>query len=142
MKVQVQRLPHARDLPLPGYANAGDAGLDIHAAEEKALKAGETATVKTGLCMAIPEGCVGLIWDRSGLAARDAVHTLAGVVDAGYRGEIQVVLRNAGGREFAITRGMRIAQLLIQPVVKAELEESPSLEKTARNEGGFGSSGR
>lgn len=141
MKVQVQRLPHARGLPLPGYAKPGDAGMDICAAEEKVLKPGETAMVKTGLCMAIPAGYVGLIWDRSGLAARDALHTLAGVVDAGYRGEISVVLRNGGERAFTITRGMRIAQLLIQPVIHAELEELPSLDRTARDGGGFGSTG-
>jgi len=127
---------------LPSYAHEGDAGLDLCAAKAMTLPPGETVMVSTGIRAAIPMGHVGLIWDRSGLATKHRLHTFAGVIDAGYRGEIQVVLRNAGGREFAITRGMRIAQLLIQPVVKAELEESSSLDKTARNEDGFGSSGR
>jgi dUTP pyrophosphatase len=91
--------------------------------------------------MAIPEGFVGLIWDKSGLSLR-GVHRLAGVVDAGYRGEVRVVLANLSREPFAIQRGMKIAQMLIQPVATVEVVEAEELGGTSRGEGGFGSSGR
>lgn len=138
----VHRLPHGKDLPLPAYAHAGDAGLDLCSAEDHVLRPGETAVLKTGVCMAIPAGHVGLIWDRSGLAAKNSVHTLAGVVDSTYRGELQVVLKNSGNVDFPITRGMRIAQMLIQPVLSVTVQESDSLDDTARGKEGFGSTGK
>ena len=138
----IQRLSHGKDLSLPCYAHDGDAGLDFCAAEDKVIAAGETALVKTGFCVAIPSGYVGLVWDRSGLAARHAVHTLAGVIDSGYRGEIQVVLRNSGTSAFPVSRGMRVAQMLIQPVATAVVVEADALEATVRNDGGFGSTGQ
>jgi len=126
---------------LPNYAHEGDAGFDLCSTESYLLKPGEKQLVSTGIALAIPDGHVGLIWDRSGLAAKHSMHALAGVVDSGYRGEVKVVLKNLGMVEFEVSPGMRIAQMLIQPVVTASLEESHSLEETSRNEGGFGSTG-
>jgi dUTP pyrophosphatase len=139
VSVQVQRL--APDLPLPSYSHKGDAGLDFHASETITIQPDASATVKTGIIMAIPEGYAGLIWDRSGLAAKQNIHTLAGVVDSTYRGEIQVVLKNLGLKSITITKGMRIAQMLIQPVASATIQESELLATTARGKGGFGSTG-
>ncbi len=138
MKLKIQKIA---DVPLPKYAHPGDAGMDLYSAEDLVLKPGERKVVKTGICVAIPEGHVGLVWDRSGLAAKNSLHVLAGVIDSGYRGEIGVVLINLSDEKFEITKGMRIAQMLIQPVVSVEIEETKSLDETSRNEGGFGSTG-
>ena len=91
--------------------------------------------------MAIPEGHVGLIWDRSGMAAKHGLHCLAGVVDSGYRGEIGVVMKHLGDEPFTVEKNMRIAQMLIQPVAAATIEEADSLEETDRGKDGFGSTG-
>jgi len=139
MKMQIQRV--TKEVDMPSYAHDGDAAFDLRAAEEGVLKPGEKKVFKTGLKMAIPLGHVGLIWDRSGLAAKNGVHVLAGVVDSGYRGEVGVVLKNLGEEDIEVTLNMRIAQMLIQPVVSANLEETEDLEATARGEGGFGSTG-
>jgi dUTP pyrophosphatase len=139
MKLQIQRT--TKEVDMPSYACDGDAAFDLRSAEEGALKPGEKKVFKTGLKMAIPPGHVGLIWDRSGLAAKNGIHVLAGVVDSGYRGEVGVVLKNLGEEDVEITLNMRIAQMLIQPVVSANLEETEELEETARGEGGFGSTG-
>lgn len=138
MKLKIQRIS---DVEMPFYANIGDAAFDLRAAEEHVLKPGQKIIVKTGLKMAIPAGHVGLIWDRSGLAAKNGVHVLAGVVDSGYRGEVGVVLKNLGEEDIEIVKNMRIAQMLIQPVVSALIEETDSLDETERGEGGFGSTG-
>lgn len=126
---------------IPKYAHKGDAGFDLYSAEDYLLSPGETVLVSTGISMAIPEGYVGLIWDRSGLAAKNSIHVLAGVVDSGYRGEVCVVLKNLGNEDFKVSKNMRIAQMLIQPVASAVIEESDSLDNTTRGEGGFGSTG-
>jgi dUTP pyrophosphatase len=97
--------------------------------------------VKTGLAFAIPSGYVGLIWDRSGLAAKHGLHKLAGVIDAGYRGEVGVVLINHGSESFTVEKGMRVAQMLIQSVERVSLTEVEDLDETKRGEGGFGSTG-
>ena len=138
MKLRIQRIA---DVEMPSYAHDGDAAFDLRSAEEHLLKPGHKAIVKTGLKMAIPEGHVGLIWDRSGLAAKNGVHVLAGVVDSGYRGEVGVVLKNLGDADVEITKNMRIAQMLIQPVVTTNIEESKELDNSKRGEGGFGSTG-
>ena len=138
MKLKIQKIA---DVEMPFYAHEGDAAFDLRAAEEYVLKPGQKIIVKTGLKMAIPSGHVGLIWDRSGLAAKNGVHVLAGVVDSGYRGEVGVVLKNLGEDDIEITKNMRIAQMLIQPVVTAEIEETESLDESKRGEGGFGSTG-
>src|SRR3989338_2390645 len=139
IKVKIKKIKD--DAVIPSYAHDGDAGVDLYSTEDYLLKPGDRVLVSTGISMAIPQGYVGLIWDRSGLAAKNSMHVLAGVVDSGYRGEVCVVLKNLSNEEFKVTKNMRIAQMLIQPVVSAIIEESDSLDKTSRNEGGFGSTG-
>ena len=138
MKVKIQRIS---DVDMVSYAKEGDAAFDLRSAEEGVIAPGEKKVIKTGLKMAIPQGHVGLVWDRSGLAAKHALHVLAGVIDSGYRGEVGVVLKNLGDAPVEITKNMRIAQMLIQPVVRAHLEEVDQLDETERGDTGFGSSG-
>ena len=127
---------------LPSYANPGDAGMDFYSAENYVLRPNERKTVKTGIAMAIPVGYVGLIWDKSGLASKKGIKTMAGVVDSGYRGEIQIVLHNLGNEDFVVEKDMKIAQMLIQPIHKPRLEEVAELDETKRGDGGFGSTGK
>jgi dUTP pyrophosphatase len=139
-----QRVPYQLDadgIEAPDYAHPGDAGFDLRASHEVSIPAGSRVMAPTGLRLAIPAGHVGLVWDRSGLAAKHGIHCLAGVIDSGYRGEVKVVLQNLGGEDFVVERGMRIAQMLIQPVVSVELAQVDNLEESARGEGGFGSTG-
>ena len=139
MEIRIQRLD--KELELPDYAHEHDAAMDLRAAHEETLAAGEKKIVKTGIKIAIPTGHAGLIWDRSGLAAKNSIHTLAGVIDAGYRGEVGVVMINLGGEEFKVDKGMRIAQMLIHPIVNVKVTEVDELDETERGEGGFGSTG-
>ena len=143
--VAVMRLPHGRDLPLPAYETAHAAGMDLPAAVEAdlILKPGERALVPTGLAIALPEGFEAQVRPRSGLAARNGVTVLnsPGTVDADYRGEVKVILANLGPEPFTVTRGMRIAQMIVAPVSRAALEEVEALPETTRGAGGFGSTG-
>jgi len=141
VRVAIARLDGA--LPLPRYAREGDAGLDLHAARDIALGAGERALVETGIAVAIPAGWAGFVLPRSGLALRDGVTVLnaPGLIDAGYRGEIKVLLINSGSTRVTLARGERIAQLVIQQVGRAELVEVASLPPSDRGAGGFGSTG-
>jgi dUTP pyrophosphatase len=139
MKLRIKRINSEAKLPL--YQHSGDAGLDLFSAVDAVIAAGEVKAIPTGIKMSIPEGYVGLIWDKSGLSLRGA-HRLAGVVDAGYRGEVRVVMANLSREPFAIQKGMKIAQMLIQPVVTVEIVEADELDDTSRGEGGFGSTGR
>jgi len=141
VQVLVTRTKDAEQFPLPAYQRAGDAGLDLRAAETVELQPGQRHPVKTGLHVALPEGFVGLVRDRSGLASRNGLHILAGVIDSNYRGEIQAVIINLGDKPYAIKPGDRIAQLIILPCVKAELRETDKLPETERNSAGFGSTG-
>ena len=132
------------DLPLPSYAHPGDAGADLVAAEEVELLPGGRAAVRTGVALAIPPGYVGLVHPRSGLAARLGVTVLnaPGTVDAGYRGEILVILVNHDrANTVKISRGDRIAQLVVQRVERAVFQVVDELDETARGEGGHGSTG-
>lgn len=132
------------DLPLPAYAHPGDAGADLVAAEETELAPGARAAVRTGVAVAIPEGYVGLVHPRSGLAARLGVTVLnaPGTVDAGYRGEILVILINHDhSSTVKISRGDRIAQLVVQRVERAAFQVVDELDDTARGAGGHGSTG-
>jgi dUTP pyrophosphatase len=146
--LHVMRLPHAENLPLPAYQSAYAAGLDLLAAISSAgpvtIAPGDRVLVPTGLAVALPEGYEAQVRPRSGLAARHGLTILnsPGTVDADYRGEIQVLLVNLGSESVTITRGMRIAQLVIAPVVRAHIVEAASLDKTSRGSGGFGSTGR
>jgi len=136
----VKRL-HA-DAVLPVYKHPGDAGMDLSAVEAVTVAPGEIVTVPTGLAFAIPDGYVGLVHPRSGLASRGlTVANAPGTIDAGYRGEVKVLLINLGREIFAIEKGDRIAQMVIQQVAHLPLVESANLDATLRGSGGFGSTG-
>lgn len=143
--VSVKRLPHNEDLPLPAYETAQSAGLDLPAAVtgDLVLAPGARVLVPTGLAIALPEGYEAQVRPRSGLAVRDGLTVLnsPGTVDADYRGEVKVILANLGNEPFTIERGMRIAQMVIAPVVQARLEEVSDLPDSVRGTGGFGSTG-
>jgi len=126
---------------LPEYATEGAAGADLRASEPVTLPPGGRAAVPTGLHLEIPPGHVGLVWPRSGLAVRHGIDTLAGVIDSDYRGEVNVVLVNHGQEPVTIAAGDRIAQLLIQPAVRARFTRG-AVAATTRAAGGFGSTGR
>jgi len=143
--VAVRRLPHAEGLPLPAYETAHAAGVDLIAAVEAdvILPPGGRALIPTGLAIALPEGYEAQVRPRSGLAARDGVTVLnsPGTIDADYRGEVKVILANLGEAPFAVTRGMRIAQMVVAPVARLEWSVTETLPETARGAGGFGSTG-
>jgi dUTP pyrophosphatase len=147
IEVRIVRLPHARDLPLPQYQSALAAGLDLLAAVPAdaavEIPRGGRAIIPTGVAIALPPGSEGQIRPRSGLAARHGVTVLntPGTIDADYRGELQVILVNTGAELFAVSRGMRIAQLIIAPIQRAKLVEWNSLDATERASGGLGSTG-
>ncbi|MEK7130980.1 MAG: dUTP diphosphatase [Patescibacteria group bacterium] len=126
---------------IPHYAHQGDAGMDIFSAEETIIKAGEIKNIKTGVKMELPEGFVGLVWDKSGLALKNGLKTMAGVIDASYRGEIIIVLANLSNQDYKIEKGQKIAQMLIQKVEQVKIEEARELSETKRGEDGFGSTG-
>jgi dUTP pyrophosphatase len=140
-ELRVRRLDP--DVPMPSYAHEGDAGLDLAAAADLILEPGERAAVPTGLAVAIPDGWVGLVHPRSGLARRHGVTVTnaPGTIDAGYRGEVQVLLINLGHDPVTLRRGDRIAQLLLQEVGRARVIEVVELDDTSRGDGGFGSTG-
>jgi dUTP pyrophosphatase len=147
MRLDVLRLPHGADLPLPSYQSAGAAGLDLLAAvaadQPVIIAAGHRALIPTGLAVALPIGTEGQVRPRSGLAARHGVTVLnsPGTIDADYRGEIQVILINLGQESFAVTRGMRIAQLIVAPAMQVIIRETANLDETTRGVAGFGSTG-
>ena len=129
---------------IPAYAHPGDAGADLCATAPVVLAPGERATVGTGVALALPEGFVGFVVPRSGLAARHGITIVnsPGTVDAGYRGEIRVTLLNTDAREpYAVAEGDRIAQLVVMPVARASFVPVESLPASSRGEGGFGSTG-
>lgn len=142
LEVLIQRLD--KELPLPQYAKAGDAGIDIYARIDCTLAPGERAMVPTGIAIAFPEGYVCLAHPRSGLAAKHGISIVnaPGTIDAGYRGEIQVILINTDSKNtFEIKRGDRIAQLVFQKVEQASFQEVSELPSSERGAGGFGSTG-
>ncbi|GGC28567.1 deoxyuridine 5'-triphosphate nucleotidohydrolase [Siccirubricoccus deserti] len=143
--IHVTRLPHAEGLPLPSYATAGAAGMDLLAAVAAPLviPPGGRALVPTGLCIALPPAHELQVRPRSGLALKHGI-TLPnspGTIDEDYRGELQVIILNAGREAFTVERGMRIAQAVLAPVTRAVWAEVETLPETARGEGGFGSTG-
>lgn len=145
--VRIRRLAHAADLPLPQYQSDLAAGMDLLAAvpaeSPVQIAAGTQATIPTGLTLALPAGLEGQVRPRSGLAARHGITVLnaPGTVDADYRGEVQVILVNHGRHSFAVERGMRIAQLVIAPVLRVRWLEGEVASDTGRGAGGFGSTG-
>jgi dUTP pyrophosphatase len=143
--IEVVRLPHAADLPLPGYATAGAAGMDLLAAvpEPLVVAPGARALVPTGLRLALPPGHELQVRPRSGLALRHGVvlPNSPGTIDEDFRGELQVIVLNAGSEPFTVERGMRIAQAVLAPVTRAAWREVEALPDSARGAGGFGSTG-
>ncbi|MER8499860.1 MULTISPECIES: dUTP diphosphatase [unclassified Mesorhizobium] len=141
------RLPHGEGLPLPAYESSGAAGMDLRAAvpDDRPLLIlpGKRALVPTGLVLEIPEGVEGQVRPRSGLAVKHGLTCLntPGTIDSDYRGEVKVLLINLGDEDFAVTRGMRIAQIVFAPVTQATVEERTLAGGTARGSGGFGSTG-
>jgi dUTP pyrophosphatase len=143
VKLQIKRLDAS--LPLPSYARTGDAGLDLLAAEDVTLGPGDRYAVPTGIALAIPEGYAGFVHARSGRALREglALVNAPGLIDSGYRGEVKVIVVNLDpSQKIEIKRAEKIAQLVIQPVVQADIEVVDELSESERGEGGFGSTGR
>lgn len=139
MKLLIQKIYD--DAKLPAVSYTGDAGMDLFSYRDFTIKPQERVSIPTGIKMAIPEGCVGLVWDKSGLAFKGGLKSMGGVVDAGYRGEIMVCLVNLSDTEYVLHKGDKVAQMIIQPFIAPEVEESLNLEETHRGERGFGSSG-
>jgi dUTP pyrophosphatase len=143
VEVRVKRLNHGAGLPLPNYTTSGAAGMDICAAESLNLRAGKRHAVATGFAFAIPEGYEVQVRPRSGLALKHGITCLntPGTIDSDYRGEVKVILANLGEDDFQITKGDRIAQLIVSPVTHATMSEVDEIDNTARGTGGFGSTG-
>lgn len=147
VKIGVRRLPHAEGLPLPRYETPDAAGMDLLAALSGdtifTLEIGKRALIPTGLCFELPAGFEGQVRPRSGLALKHGITVLnsPGTIDADYRGEVSVLLINLGDVPFQVTRGMRIAQLVVAPVTRGQFEERDTLSETSRGAGGYGSTG-
>jgi dUTP pyrophosphatase len=146
VRVRIKRLPHGADLPLPAYASAGAAGMDLLAAIDEPIHLPPLCRklIPTGIAIALPPGYELQIRPRSGLALKHGITlpNTPGTIDEDYRGEISVIVLNAGEEDFVITRGMRIAQAVLAPVVRAQWHETESLDETPRGAGGFGSTGQ
>lgn len=145
MEIKIAILPHAHDLPLPAYATADSAGMDLLAAvtEDVTIAPHTHTLIKTGITIALPKGYEAQVRPRSGLALKSGVTVLnsPGTVDADYRGEVGVILINHSNVPFVVTRGMRVAQMIIAPYTRATWSKVETLEESARGTGGFGSTG-
>ena len=143
VEVRVLRLNHGAGLALPAYATGGAAGMDIRAAESTTLRVGKRHAVATGFAFAIPDGYEVQVRPRSGLALKHGITCLntPGTIDSDYRGEVKVILANLGEDDFIITKGDRIAQIVVAPVTQGEMVEVDTLDDTARGTGSFGSTG-
>ncbi len=130
------------DARIPAYAHKGDAGMDLYTVEPFELEPGERKSVPLGLSIEIPEGHVGLIWDKSGLSHKYGIKNFGGVIDSGYRGEVHAGIMNLSDKFFSFEKGHKIAQLLIQKIENIEFEETDELSDTDRGQNGFGSSGK
>ena len=130
------------DAKIPTYAHQGDAGFDLFATETVTIPIGARVLVGTGIAMEIPDGYVGLIWDKSGLSIKHGLKNLGGVIDAGYRGEIKAGVVNLSDEDYTVVVGHKVAQMLIQKVERAEIVEVDELSDTTRGHGGFGSTGK
>ena len=139
MEIKVKKI--STSAITPTKANEFDAGWDLYASEDAIIDPSKTELISTDISFAIPEGYVGLIWDRSGMAAKRGLHRFAGVIDSGYRGEVKVCLWNSSDKYCVINAGERIAQILFQEAPSFTMVEVNSLEDTDRGTGGFGSSG-
>ena len=139
IQVQIKKLHE--DARIPSRNSAGDAGYDLYAIGHDVIKAGERQLVPTGISISVPRGHYGRVAPRSGLALRNGIDVFAGVIDAGYRGEVGVLLVNFGNKSFSFRKGDRIAQLIIERCHEVDWQEVDELNGTARGDGGFGSSG-
>jgi len=140
MQLKVKKL-HS-DAVMPKYATKDDAGMDLFAIEDVTVEPMERAQIGTGIAMEIPEGYVGLIWDKSGLSHKFGIKTLGGVIDSGYRGEIKVGVVNLGKEKYVFEKGHKVAQMVIQKKETPELVEAEELNDSERGIGGFGSTGK
>ncbi len=139
IKLKIKKL---KDVNLPKYEHRGDAGLDLFAAETVVIGVGQKIAVPTGIAMEIPEGYVGLVWDKSGLAIKQGLKTLGGVIDSGYRGEVMVGIINLGTTDYTIEKNHKVAQMLIQKKEWVDVVEVSELSDSERGVGGFGSTGK
>ena len=137
--IKIKKL--SEDATLPRYAQPGDAGMDFYSNEEITILPNERKLVSTGISMAIPEGYVGLIWDKSGISTKHGIKTMAGVIDSSYRGEVKILIHNLSNQTHKIEKNTKVAQMLIQPVEQKEISEVIELDQTERGTGGFGSTG-
>ncbi len=140
MKLKIKRLNN--DAKPPAYAKEGDAGLDLFSAEDYTLAPKTRHLFKMGFAMEIERGYVALDWDKSGLAYKKGIKTMGGVIEHTYRGELGIILYNTSDEPFEVKKGDKVAQLLFQPIARAEVEETATLSETVRGTGGFGSTGR
>tara|TARA_Y100001935_G_scaffold248164_1_gene245005 strand:+ start:378 stop:806 length:429 start_codon:yes stop_codon:yes gene_type:complete len=140
IKLKIKKLD--KDLPTPHYAHQGDAAFDLFAKETTTLKPGERKTIPTGIALEIPEGYVGLVWDKSGIGIKEGMKTLGGVIDATYRGEVLIGIVNLSEKEYTFERGHKVAQMIIQKKEDVSIEIVEELSDTERGEGRFGSTGK
>jgi deoxyuridine 5''-triphosphate nucleotidohydrolase (dut) len=140
MKLKVKKL--VREAILPDFAHYNDAGMDLYCVEKILIKSGEKVQIRTGIAMEIPDGYVGLIWDKSGLSHKFGLKTFGGVFDAGYRGEILLGMVNLGQEDYVLEVGNKVAQMLIQKVEQPEIVEVKELSEGLRGERRFGSTGK
>ncbi|MFA5098697.1 MAG: dUTP diphosphatase [Candidatus Paceibacterota bacterium] len=139
MKILVKKL--VSEAKIPVFAQEGDAGMDLYSVEDAVLKSGQRISCKTGIAVKIPEGYVGLIWDKSGPSHKFGIKTLGGVFDSNYTGEYLIGLVNLGAEDYEIKKGQKIAQVIFQKIENPEIEEVSELPQTNRGAGGFGSTG-
>ncbi len=140
MELKVKKL--SPDATLPSYSHPGDAGMNMYANETVTIQPGEAVKIKSGIAMEIPEGYVGLMWDRSGLSTNHKIKSLGGVIDSGYRGESLYGLINLGTEPYTVEKGHKVIQMLIQKVETVQIVEVETLSDTSRGENGFGSTGK
>lgn len=127
---------------MPSFAHSYDAGMDLYALEDTEILPMQTARIRSGLAMEIPEGYAGLCWDKSGVSTNHKIKTLAGVIDSGYRGEVLMGVINLGSEPYTFKKGEKVLQMLIQKVEQPEIVETEELSDSSRGEGGFGSTGK
>ena len=140
MKLKIKKI--SKNAQIPKFAHKTDAGLDLFCTKKVEIVSGKTVAISTGIAIEIPNGYVGLIWDKSGLALKSGIKTMGGVIDSGYRGEIKVILTNLTNQGYVFEVGDKVAQLLIQKVEKFDIEEVEELNEADRGLFGFGSTGK
>jgi len=140
MKIKIVKIN--KNAKIPSYVHDGDAGMDLFSCVDETILPKERKVIATGISLEIPDGYVGLIWDKSGLAVKSGIKTMAGVIDSTYRGEILIAIYNTSDETHSIKKGDKVAQMLIQKVENPELVEVKNISQTNRGTGGFGSTGK